>query len=89
MVGLTLLAEARAAGLTVLADHGRLIVRGPREAEPLAHQLLAHKAEVLNALATEQRNGEYVVPWERCHEWRWPEIPFSAISGLTTPRPRR
>ena len=51
MVGLTLLKAAHAAGLAVRADGSRLVVRGPRRAEPLAKQLLENKAEVLDVLA--------------------------------------
>jgi hypothetical protein len=47
---MTLLTEACAAGLTIKADEGTLVVRRPRAAEPLARQLLAHKAEVLRHL---------------------------------------
>ena len=51
MDGMTLLEEARAAGLTVLADGTRLVVRGPRAAEAMARRLLERKVEVLAALA--------------------------------------
>jgi hypothetical protein len=51
MDGLTLLDEARAAGLTVVADGDLLRIRGPRSAEPVAHRLIANKALVLYALA--------------------------------------
>jgi hypothetical protein len=51
MDGLTLLEEARGAGLRVAAEGNRLVIRGPKTAEPLARRLLAHKAEVLAALA--------------------------------------
>ncbi len=50
MDGLTLLDEATAAGLSVRVDGGRLVVRGPRRAEPLARRLLANKALVLQAI---------------------------------------
>jgi hypothetical protein len=50
MVGVTLLVEAQAAGLTVSAEDDRLVIRGPKSAEPLALRLLAQKAEVLRAL---------------------------------------
>src|SRR5688572_1000777 len=50
MDGMTLLAEARAAGLEVRADGDRLVVRGPRTQEGLARALLAHKPDVLTAL---------------------------------------
>jgi hypothetical protein len=51
MDGLTLLEEARGAGLRVAAEGDRLVIRGPKTAEPVARRLLAHKAEVLAALA--------------------------------------
>lgn len=51
MDGLTLLTEARSAGLTVTAEGERLVVRGPRLAGELAQRLLSHKADVLDALA--------------------------------------
>ncbi|HEY8601497.1 MAG TPA: hypothetical protein VIL85_23925 [Thermomicrobiales bacterium] len=51
MDGLTLLDQARAAGLTLSADGERLNVRGPRRAEPLVRALLAEKYAVLGLLA--------------------------------------
>lgn len=51
MDGLTLLHEAQAAGLSVSADDGRLVIRGPTRCEAVAKRLLAHKADVLAALA--------------------------------------
>jgi hypothetical protein len=51
MDGLTLLAEARRAGLAIWAEGGKLHIRGPREEEALARQLLARKAELLPLLA--------------------------------------
>ena len=50
MGSLTLLAQARAAGLSVAADGDRLIIKGPRRAGPIAHELMGHKAEVLALL---------------------------------------
>lgn len=50
MGGVKLLEEARAAGLRVRAQGDRLIVRGPKSAEPVAKALLAKKAEVLALL---------------------------------------
>jgi hypothetical protein len=52
--GLTVLREARRAGLAVTEDDGRLVVRGPCRLEPVARELLAHKAGVLDALAAER-----------------------------------
>lgn len=50
MDGLRLLAEARAAGLTVQARGGQLVIRGPRRAEAIARRLLEHKRTVMAAL---------------------------------------
>ena len=55
MVGLKLLLEARVAGLKVRAEEDRLVVRGPRSAEKLAHRLLEHKAEVVAAVDRQAR----------------------------------
>ncbi len=65
-----LLAEARAAGLTVEADGGRLVVRGSKAQGALVQRLLADKAGVLAILAEE---------WEAEVAWRVavmaPQIP--------------
>ena len=52
MGGLELLAEARAAGLSVQAKGDRLIIEGPEEAETIAEKLLENKALILAALAS-------------------------------------
>src|SRR5689334_5226319 len=49
MGGLTLLEEAAAAGLTVVAEGDRLIIDGPPTAEPVALRLLAAKPEIMAA----------------------------------------
>ncbi len=55
MVSVTfLLSEAEAAGLAVLTEGERLVLRGPRSAERIARSLLEHKQEVLAALAADQ-----------------------------------
>ena len=51
MDGLKLLTKAHAAGLTVEARGNELVVKGPKRAEAIAKELLAHKAMVLAALA--------------------------------------
>ncbi len=51
MDGLALLAEAHATGLTVRADGGMLVVRGPRRCAALARSLLEHKPDVMALLA--------------------------------------
>ncbi len=49
MDGLSLLADAAAAGLVVTAAGDKLLVRGPRSADALARQLIEHKVAVLAA----------------------------------------
>lgn len=61
MDGLTMLREARRVGLIVVEDGDRLVVRGPRHLEREAQHLLAHKAQVLRALATERAEIEWRV----------------------------
>jgi hypothetical protein len=51
MDALTLLDRAREAGLSVARDGGKLVVRGPREAEPVVQLLAEYKADILTALA--------------------------------------
>jgi len=62
MDGLTLLSEGRAAGLTVIADGERLVIRGPRSADAVARRLLTHKAVVLTALAAGNGNTNTETP---------------------------
>jgi len=57
MGALTLVREARRAGLDVSAAGNTLIVRGPRRLEPVAQALLARKPSVLRALVEEQSVG--------------------------------
>jgi hypothetical protein len=54
MEGLSLLAEARAAGLTLWVDGDRLIIRGPRSQEALVKRLLSRKAEIIRALEAQR-----------------------------------
>lgn len=54
MGGLTLLAEARAAGLDVRARDDQVVVSGPRSQGVLAQRLLADKAAVLAELRRER-----------------------------------
>lgn len=59
---LAMIDHARAAGLTVLADSGNLIVRGPATAAPLARALGRHKAAVLSALTTDNAGNGNTTP---------------------------
>ena len=60
MVGIDLLQEAEAAGLTVSADGDRLVVRGPKSGAPIARRLIEAKGPVLAALAA--RHSRAPVP---------------------------
>ncbi len=51
MDGVTLLAEARTAGLRVRAEGARLVIDGPWSGAPVAERLVAAKPAVLAALA--------------------------------------
>jgi hypothetical protein len=51
MDALTLIDQARKAGLAISSSDGKLIVRGPKKAEPVVRLLAARKQEVLSALA--------------------------------------
>ena len=88
MDGVMLLSLARAAGLTVLADSDRLVVRGPTSCERLALELLERKAELLplvSACGPSQVALDHAATlrdaWRRaCFELGetagWPELPF-------------
>jgi hypothetical protein len=56
MDGLTLLRRAHEAGLAVVAEGDRLVIRGPKRAERVAQLLIEHKPEVLAALAPAGRS---------------------------------
>jgi hypothetical protein len=50
MDGLNLLRRARDAGLAVEVEGDKLVIRGPKRAEPVARLLIDHKPEVMAAL---------------------------------------
>jgi hypothetical protein len=54
MDGVALLADAKAASLTVRVDGDLLVIRGPRAADTTARMLLAYKPEVIAALSVRQ-----------------------------------
>ncbi len=54
MDGLTLLAEARDAGLQVTVSGDQLVVRGPARLAAMARRLLAGKPAIVDALTAEQ-----------------------------------
>jgi hypothetical protein len=53
---------AQAAGLTIRAEGDRLVVRGPRSAEPLARTVLGRKAEVLAFLGRQELRADRPPP---------------------------
>jgi hypothetical protein len=64
--GLMLLRQARDARLAVAAESGKLVIRGPQRAAPVALKLLAHKPEVLAALEVADwcaRHNEALAHW--------------------------
>jgi hypothetical protein len=85
MDGLTLLEQARTAGLTLIVQGGKLVIRGPRRADRLAEQLLARKGEILDALTLES-----LTPSNLPSEWHlmWDERAAIMESEGTLPRER-
>lgn len=75
-----LLTEAQHAGLEVRSDGARLVVRGPRSAEPLARRLLARKPEVLARLAADDEAVAWRVAVMR------PQVPASGPIPFLTIR---
>jgi hypothetical protein len=71
MDGLTLLRQAREAGLAVAFDGDRLVIRGPKRAEPVARLLIQNKPEVVAALAEpadwRTRHHEALAYWGALH----------------------
>ncbi len=86
MGGVALLADARAAGLTVRADGDKLVVRGPRRCAALAQSLLDHKPDVMAALA-EWGDAAAAVAWFA--SWSPPAEPFVLKPGNTVLDPHR
>src|SRR6516164_7709782 len=58
MDGLILLEQAQEAGLSVRADGDKLLIRGPKRAEPLALLLIQRKPEVMAALVAPEPASE-------------------------------
>jgi hypothetical protein len=63
MDALSLLRRAQEAGLRVEPVGDKLMVRGPKNAEPMVKLLAEHKAEVLAALAKTAHEAEAPAPW--------------------------
>jgi hypothetical protein len=85
MDGLTLLRQAHDVGLQLEAAGDKLLIRGPKRAEPVVKLLAEHKAEVMAALADNAHEAELAPsPWfERA-------LPSAAgAPGLEQPRAAR
>ena len=86
MDGMSLLREARTAGLTVTAEGDRLTIRGPRRTDRLAKLLIQHKADVLPLLSagpelpTILRPGpgetEILIPGHPLADFEWIDKPI-------------
>ena len=81
MDGVTLLRRARDAGLRVATKGDKLVIRGPRCAEPLALLLLAHKPAVITALAADwrARHREALTYWSALHPAETARIAWGEI----------
>ena len=94
MDALTLLDEAHAAGLSVRSDGERLVVRGPKQAEPIALRLLDAKPDVMAVLVD---NEVEHLGWDEdtAELVRWfltaapPAEPFELCRGVTILDPAR
>lgn len=84
MDALSLLRKAREAGLTVSTRGTKLVVRGPRRAEPVARLLLKHKPVVMAALG---HPGPERVGWGAA-DWRGFYAERAAIREYDGQRPR-
>ena len=93
MDGVTLLAEARAAGLKVsLSESGdRLVIKGPLRLEAVAQRLIAAKPEVVTALRYENAAPpSWLCPM--CNGfvfWRYDQGPFICNQCHPCPCPDR
>lgn len=70
------LKDARVAGLQVLAEDDRLIVRGPKRWQELAETVLRHKPEILMLLAKERDEIAWRAEAMRCQVRPGRPIPF-------------
>jgi hypothetical protein len=67
MDAVSLLARAHEVGLAVAIDGDKLIVRGPRRAEPTVRLLAEHKPAVMAALAADWRARHREAHWGALH----------------------
>jgi hypothetical protein len=68
MDGLTLLRRAGEAGLAVKAENDKLVIRGPKHAEPVARLLIENKSAIMAALTDwHARHREALAYWGVLH----------------------
>jgi hypothetical protein len=67
-IGMDCLLAAASAGLTVTVEGDRLIVRGPKAAEPVAKRVLANKPAVIEAI---KRPSASTMPEHLPPEWHF------------------
>jgi hypothetical protein len=77
MDGMTLLQEARVAGLTVALEGDQLKIRGPKCADGIARKLIANKQEVVSALAATNTRRIPSPPSPASHACSEPAFPTS------------
>jgi hypothetical protein len=87
MDGLMLLSRARDAGLAVAAEGDKLVIRGPKRAEPVAWLLLEHKLEVMAALAPAKPTSKGVEPGPDPAWWRQHHLVRTINWALSGARP--
>lgn len=71
MDGLTLLQRAQEAGLAVQAKGDKLVIRGPKRAEPVALLLLDHKPDVLAVLSPRSLRDPPLRDWNAADRTLW------------------
>jgi hypothetical protein len=70
MDALTILRRAQEVGLRIETAGDKLLVRGPKRAEPVVRLLAEHKVEVLAALAAADQDQDQPVRMAEAHRWR-------------------
>src|SRR5215472_11242571 len=81
MDALVLLYHAKEAGLRVEPIGNKLVVRGPKRAEPVVRLLAAHKAEVLAALALTDQDQSAAMAEAQLWRGRFAGLAFAWSRG--------
>jgi hypothetical protein len=81
MDGLTILQEAREAGLEITIDGERLVVRGPKSAAPIAERLLRMKQEIMAVIVGRNEAVEWRIEAMR------PQVPRTGAIPCLLARP--